>query len=86
MLSEPESVLALADAAGLLQQGFSLSSAPFWFWWLVPVVGTILVASVLRMSRREYRPRGSFKSVADFDRFRETMHERRTPRQADKRE
>jgi hypothetical protein len=62
-----------------------LSNAPFWFWWVVPVVIFLVVAAV-RTMRREYRPRGGFKSVADFDRFRSTMTQVRHDREVEKQE
>jgi hypothetical protein len=51
----------------------SVSSAPFWFWWLVPVVGTVLVLLVVRLSRRERRPRDGAEAIEDYTRFREAM-------------
>ncbi len=86
MFTQTNVVRAALDLSVLPQQGFSLSNTPFWIWWLVPVVATLLVVGGLRFFLREYRPRGSFRSVADFDRFRETMHHRREAQDADQRE
>lgn len=50
----------------------SVSSAPFWIWWLVPVVATVLVVAVVGLARRE-RPRDSWDTVDDYARFRAAM-------------
>jgi hypothetical protein len=50
-----------------------LSSAPFWFWWLVPVVATVLVLAVLALVRHERRPRDGADAVDDYARFRQAM-------------
>lgn len=74
-----ESPLAAGVIAGL-------SSAPFWFWWLVPVVATVVVAGIVVLARRERHPRDGQDAVQDYARFREAMsHVReqgRTRRQA----
>ncbi len=51
----------------------SVSSAPFWVWWLVPVVVTMLVVGAIGLSRRERRPRDGFEAVDDYTRFRQAM-------------
>ncbi|MGL5829747.1 MAG: hypothetical protein ACRC0L_09295 [Angustibacter sp.] len=86
MLAESSAAQSLAGAVLSTEGSLTLSNAPFWMWWLIPVVATLLVVGVLRFVVREYRPRGSFRSVADFDRFRETMHHRRIAQEADQRE
>jgi hypothetical protein len=57
----------------------TLSSAPFWVWWLLPVVGTGLVAAVVRVARRERGPRDGFDSVDEYARFRSAMAHVRGP-------
>lgn len=57
-------------AAGLVD---GLSSAPFWFWWLVPVTATAVVAGILVLAWRERRPRDGQDAVEDYTRFREAM-------------
>ncbi|WP_426562139.1 hypothetical protein ACPPVT_16560 [Angustibacter sp. McL0619] len=51
----------------------SVSSAPFWFWWLVPVAATVLVLVVVGLVRRERRPRDGADTIDDYTRFREAM-------------
>ncbi len=68
-MGEP-SLVAVGLAAGLAG---GLSSAPFWFWWLVPVVATVVVAGVVVLARRERRPRDGQDAVEDYTRFREAM-------------
>ncbi|GAB3591236.1 hypothetical protein GCM10027446_08470 [Angustibacter peucedani] len=50
-----------------------MSSAPFWVWWLVPVVATLVVVGVVLLARRERRPRDGYDTVEDYTRFREAM-------------
>lgn len=50
-----------------------VSSAPFWFWWLVPVVATAVVAGAVGLARRERPPRVGHDTVEDYTRFREAM-------------
>jgi membrane protein implicated in regulation of membrane protease activity len=51
----------------------SVSSAPFWFWWLVPVAATVLVLLVVALARRERRPKDGSDTIEDYTRFREAM-------------
>jgi len=51
----------------------SVSNAPFWFWWLVPVAATVLVLLVVGFARRERRPRDGADAIDDYTRFREAM-------------
>jgi hypothetical protein len=51
----------------------SVSSAPFWFWWLVPVVATAVVVAVVGLARRERRPRDGSEAVEEYARFRMAM-------------
>jgi hypothetical protein len=51
----------------------SVSSAPFWFWWLVPVAATVLVLVVVGVARRERRPKDGADTIEDYTRFREAM-------------
>jgi membrane protein implicated in regulation of membrane protease activity len=64
----PEPSLAASVAAGV-----SLSSAPFWFWWLAPVAATVLVLAVVWLSRRERTPKDGTDAIDDYARFREAM-------------
>ncbi len=57
-------------AAARLVQGVSVANAPFWFWWLVPVVTTVVVVAGLWLSRRDRRPADSDRSVEEYARFR----------------
>ncbi|KQX69826.1 hypothetical protein ASD06_02065 [Angustibacter sp. Root456] len=61
-----------APSARALASGVSVSSAPFWFWWLVPVVLTLLVVAGVALARRE-RPRKGVEAVDDYARFRQAM-------------
>jgi hypothetical protein len=60
-------------AAGQLVSGASVANAPFWFWWLVPVVTTVIVVAGVRWSRRDRRPTDSDRSVEEYARFREAF-------------
>ncbi|GAA4346707.1 hypothetical protein [Angustibacter luteus] len=51
----------------------SVSSAPFWFWWLVPVAATVVVLVVVGVARRERRPKDGTDTIEDYTRFREAM-------------
>jgi hypothetical protein len=53
-------------------RALSVSSAPFWFWWLLPVVATAVVVGVVALARRE-RPRDGLDAVEDYARFRTAM-------------
>jgi hypothetical protein len=53
-------------------QALSVSSAPFWFWWLVPVVVTLVVVALVGLARRE-RPRDGLDAVDEYARFRRAM-------------
>ncbi|GAB3686960.1 hypothetical protein [Angustibacter aerolatus] len=57
----------------------TLSRAPFWAWWLAPVLVTAVVALVVRLARRERRPRGGADAVDDYERFRTAMSVVRRP-------
>lgn len=53
-----------------------VSQAPFWFWWLVPVVvtGTVTAGlALVRRARRDRRPRNGADTVEDYARFRAAM-------------
>jgi membrane protein implicated in regulation of membrane protease activity len=71
---------------GELIVAVSVSGAPFWFWWLVPVVATPLVVLVVALARRDRHSRDSEETVADYDRFRTTMNQVRKQRAVDPRE
>jgi len=57
-------------AAGHLASGASVANAPFWFWWLVPVVTTAVVVAGVWLSRRDRRPAHAERSVDEYARFR----------------
>ena len=56
-----------------LAQGLSVSSAPFWVWWAVPVALTVLVVAVVGLLVRRGRPRDGLDAVDDYARFRQAM-------------
>ena len=56
-----------------LAQGLSVSSAPFWVWWAVPVAVTALVVAGVALAMRRERPRDGLDAVDDYARFREAM-------------
>lgn len=60
----------------------SVSDAPFWAWWLVPVLVTALVVSVVALSRRERRPKHGYDAIDDYARFRTAMAHVRDQRPA----
>lgn len=62
----PDSIVAAAR----LVQGVSVANAPFWFWWLLPVVTTVVVVAGVWLSRRDRRPTDSDRSVEEYARFR----------------
>lgn len=63
----------LVTAAGQLVSGASVANAPFWFWWLVPVVTTAVVVAGVRWGRRDRRPSDTTRSVEEYHRFREAF-------------
>lgn len=53
-----------------------LSHAPFWVWWLPPVLVTVVVAVIAALVRRERRrPVDTVRSVEDYARFRQALAE-----------
>lgn len=65
---------------GELALAVSVSDAPFWVWWLVPVVVTVLAVLVARLVARRGRPRDGFDTVDDYARFRAAMSDVRGSR------
>jgi membrane protein implicated in regulation of membrane protease activity len=61
----------------------SVSVAPFWFWWLVPVVVTPVVVLLFGLARRDRHSRDGEETVADYTRFRTTMSQVREQRASD---
>jgi membrane protein implicated in regulation of membrane protease activity len=61
----------------------SVSGAPFWFWWLVPVLVTPLVVLLVGLARRDRHSRDGEETVADYTRFRTTMSQVREQRASD---
>jgi hypothetical protein len=59
--------------SGTLVSASSVADAPFWFWWLVPVVSTVVVVAGVRWSRRDRRPTDSDRSVEEYARFRAAL-------------
>jgi membrane protein implicated in regulation of membrane protease activity len=57
-------------ASGHLLSGASVADAPFWFWWLAPVVSTAVVVAGVWWSRRDRRPADTDQSVEEYARFR----------------
>jgi hypothetical protein len=55
---------------GQLVSAASVANAPFWFWWLVPVVTTAVLVAGIWWSRRDRRPVDSDRSVQEYERFR----------------
>jgi hypothetical protein len=52
-----------------------VANAPFWFWWLVPVVSTAVVVAGVWLSRRDRRPADTEQSVQEYARFRAAFGE-----------
>ena len=60
-------------AADPLLSAVSVANAPFWFWWIVPVVSTALVVAGVWLSRRDRRPARADRSVEEYARFRAAL-------------
>jgi hypothetical protein len=60
-------------AADQLLSAASVANAPFWFWWLVPVVTTALVVAGVWLRRRDRRPADNGRSVEEYARFRAAL-------------
>lgn len=56
--------------AGRLGSAAWVADAPFWFWWLVPVVTTAVVVAGVWLSRRDRRPADTDRSIEEYARFR----------------
>ncbi|HET8614766.1 MAG TPA: hypothetical protein VFL94_04505 [Actinomycetales bacterium] len=67
----------------LPMSALSVSEAPFWFWWLVPVLSTVVVVAGVRWSRRDRRPTDSDRSVEEYARFRAALGPERHPETTD---
>lgn len=52
-----------------------MANAPFWFWWLLPVVSTAVVVAGVWLSRRDRRPADTDQSVREYARFRAAFGE-----------
>jgi cytochrome c-type biogenesis protein CcmH/NrfF len=65
---------SVGASVGASVRAMSVSSAPFWVWWLVPVVVTLIVVGAVALARRE-RPRDRVDAVEEYARFRQAMSE-----------